>query len=295
MHNSRFLILSATLFSLLAVPAFAQAQPAPTPAPAPAAAAAGPVTRDQIPGLVREAIMNDPEIIKDAIQKLREKAEADAKKQAMEGLTRNKDALYNDASAPVAGSSNPDVTIIEFFDYNCGHCRNVFATVNSLIEQDPKVRVIFKEFPIFGGDSDSAARAGLAVHSMSKDKYFKFHAGLMTYKGTINSKAVNEVAKKLGINTDKLKAEMAKEEITKILENNHMVGQDIGIRGTPAFIVGDELIPGEIPLEALKEKIAKLRGGPAAAAPAAAVPAMMAPPGGPAPAPAAPPAPAAAR
>lgn len=292
MFISRSLILSASFVSLVAFGAMAQT-PAPAAAPAapamPAtsaatpAAANGPITRDQLPSLVRETLMNDPEIIKDAIQKLREKAEAEANQKAAEGLAKNKDALFGDTSSPSVGGSDADVTIVEFFDYNCGHCRNVFSTVNQLLEQDPKLRVIFKEFPIFGGESDSASHAALAVHSIAKDKYFKFHSGLMTYKGTINSKAVNEVAKKLGISADKLKAEMAKPEIAAIIEKNHALGESIGIRGTPAFIVGSELIPGEIPLDALKEKIAKLRaGGTAAATPAAAAtpPAPPAPPSG---------------
>lgn len=242
---------------LTSASAFAQSAPA-TPAPA---AANAPITREQLPALVREAIMNDPEIIKDAIQKLREKAESEARMKTVKGLADNKEALYNDPASPAEGPANADVTVVEFFDYNCGHCRNVVSSVSKALETDKKLRFIFKEMPIFGGDSDKAAKAALAVHAIAKDKYFKFHQALMTYKGNANEKAIMDIAKDLGINAEKLKTEMAKPEIAAQIAKNHELAEKIGIRGTPAFIIGDEMIPGEIPLEAMKAKIAKLREG----------------------------------
>lgn len=256
-------LLATSVVSLAAFSAGAQTQPAAMPAAVPAKVnnASSPITREELPALVRQAILDNPEVIKDAIQKLREKSEAEGRKQAADALAKNKDAMFNDPSSPVAGSTAPDVSIAVFYDYNCPHCRNILPAITDLIAQDPKVRFIFKEYPIFGGDSNTAAIAALAVHRIAKDKYFDFFKALMKNPGKIDSKAINAIAKKMGINEAKLKAEMAKPEINGIIDNNHRLGESLGIRGTPAFVIGDEIIAGEVPLNELLARVAKARSG----------------------------------
>ncbi len=270
----------------------------PRPTPAPAAAPAG-VTRQELPALIKETLMNDPDIIMQAIQKLREKQAEEAKQKASEVLTKRKDDLLNDASSPSIGDAKTaDVTVVEFFDYHCGYCRRMMTDLTKIISEDKKLRVVFKEFPILGEDSVAASRMSLAVSRLAKDKYFEFHSALMKHEGKFDEKSMLEIAKKLGINGEKLKAEAAKPEITAILDKNRALGEDMGIRGTPAFVIGNEFTPGAMGYDDLKKAIDAARGGKKpdevaapAAAPAAAPTAAPAPAAKPAAAPA--PAPAA--
>jgi len=279
--------IAASIFAatLLASSAFAQAPApaAPVVTPGAAASANGPVTRSQIPALVKEALINDPDILNEALKKLQDKQDEDAKKEARAAVAKNKDALLA-SDAPSVGDAGADVTVVEFFDYHCGYCKQLLPAVTKLIAEDKKVRVIFKEYPVLSEDSITAARAALAVNRIAKDKYFEFHTALMDAKGKFDDKTVGDIAKKLGIDSAKLKAEMAKPDIVAMLDKNHDLGTELGIRGTPAVIVGDDMFPGAIPYEELKKAVDAARAAkkpvaaPVAAAPApAAHPALVAP------------------
>lgn len=274
MSFARFAFASATL-ALLSATALAEetapaakAPDAPAAAASPAAPAAAapaanagsqPVTRAEIPALVKEALTNDPDILMSAIAKLRDKQAAEAKKQEKEGLAKNKAALFSDDSSPSTGAANPDITIAEFFDYHCGYCRHQLPVIKQLVGEDKKIRVVFKEFPILSEDSVLASRAALAVNNIAKDKYFDFHQALMAQQGKFDEKVIMDIAKRLGINTGKLKTEMDKPEITAALDKNRAIAEDLGIHGTPAIVIGDEMIPGAIDYDGLKKAIADQR------------------------------------
>jgi protein-disulfide isomerase len=270
---SRFSIVSLSLACLLPLAAHAQATPPAAPAAAapaiqvapvaPPAAAADtrPVTRGELPALVREALMSNPEMIKDAVEKLREKQAAEAKTKADAAMVKYKDALFNDPDAPTVGAKDADVVIVEFFDYHCGYCRRMVPAVTQLLKEDKKVRFIFKEFPILSEDSVNASRAALAVNRIAKDKYFDYHQALMKIEGKYDEKALLDAGKKLGISSDKLKAEMAKPEVTAILDKDREMGAELGVTGTPAIIVGNTLIPGAIPYEEMKKVVENVRAG----------------------------------
>lgn len=264
MSSLRFLVISLSAACLLPYAVSAQtgaAPAAPAAAPAAPAADARPVTRAELPGLVREALMANPEMIKEAVQKLREKQEAENKQKTDAAMGKYKDALYNDPDAATVGPKDADVTLVEFFDYHCGYCRHMLPAVAQILKEDKKVRFVFKEYPILSEDSVTAARAALAVNRIAKDKYFDFHSALMKLEGKFDEKALFAAAKKLGISADKLKEEMAKPEITAILDKDRSMGGELGISGTPAIIVADTLIPGAIPFEELKKVVANVRAG----------------------------------
>ncbi len=283
MTVSRFTTIAisaiALPFAAFAQTATAPAIPAPAPAAAPAAANA-PVTRQDIPALVKEALMNDPEMIMQAVQKLREKQQAEAEKKTANAIATNKAGLFNDADSPSVGDEKTaDITIVEFFDYHCGYCKHMLPTITQLLKDDKKVRVVFKEFPILSEDSALAARAAIAVNRIAKDKYFAYHTALMKNEGKFEEKSLLEMAQKEGIDSAKLKAEMAKPEVTAVLDKMRKIGEDIGVRGTPAIVLNDHFLPGAAELEDIKVMIANVRAGrkpddngkaPAAAAPAAA-------------------------
>jgi len=214
-----------------------------------------PVTREQIPALVREALMNDPEMVKDAIEKLQIKQEEESKKQAKSNIVKNKADLFSSDSSPVVGDAKADVTIVEFFDYHCGYCKMFVPTIVELLEKDKKVRVVFKEFPILSEDSMLASRVALAVNRLDKSKYFDFHKAVFAMKGRFDEKNLFAEAKKLGLDEAKLKAELAKPEIDAELEKNRKLADALAIRGTPAVIVGDEVFPGKISYDELKKAV----------------------------------------
>jgi len=274
MSFSRCLFLATPVALLVSSAVFAQATPtAPadnTAIPsiiAPAATApvtnnpGSPVTREELPALVKEIIMNEPELIMEAAKKLREKHEAEGKKQASDALQKYKNDLFANPELPSVGAKDADVIIVEFFDYHCGYCKHMLPVLNETLDKDKKVRFVFVEFPILSDDSVTASRAALAVNRIAKDKYFDYHSALMKASGKFDEKFLMEAAKKLGIDTKKLKEEMAKPEITAALDKNREMAGALNISGTPALILGDEIMGGAVDYDTLKKVIDAVRAG----------------------------------
>lgn len=235
--------------------AFAAEATAPTDA-----ANNAPITREQLPALIKEALMNDPTILTQAIDKLQAKQEEESMKKSKEAIGKLKNELYADTTSPAVGDAlAADVTIVEFFDYHCGYCKKLVPAISELVEKDKKVRVVFKEFPILSEDSVLASRAALAVSRIAKDKYFDFHKAMFAEKGNFDEKTVMDEARKLGIDTVKLKNEIMNPEISAILDKNRTLGEALGVRGTPAIIIGDNLFPGAMPLEDLEKAVSIIR------------------------------------
>lgn len=220
-----------------------------------------PVTRAQLPALIKEILLKDTSILIEVAEKMQADQEKEMTGKAKEVISKRKDDLFNDASSPVAGDPKGDVTVVEFFDYHCGYCRQALASIKELMEKDKKVKVVFKEYPILGEDSKTASKAALAVNRIAKDKYFAFHQALFAVKGSFSQDVVVAEAKKLGIDAEKLKAEMAKPEIEEILKKNSELGLAMGARGTPAIIIGDGFYPGAIPYEMMKKAVDETRSG----------------------------------
>ena len=208
--------------------------------------------------LVLKTIRDNPEIVMEAIQVLQAReAEAQALASA-EALKAQQAALQNDPNAPIWGNPDGDVTIVEFFDYNCGYCRRVFPTVKELVEADGNIRVVMREWPILGEESVFAARAALA--SRKQGKYTEFHTALMAEQGRANEANVLSIADDLGMDIDQLRADMDSPEVDAHIAASRQLTQSLGLNGTPAFVFGDELVPGAIELEQMKELVAAQRG-----------------------------------
>lgn len=228
------------------------------------------VTKSELPALIKEAIMNDPDMIMQALEKLRKQKEEQAKKDAEDALIKNSDTIYKNPDFPSVGAENADVTIVEFFDYHCGYCKHFLPELAKLLEADKKIRVVFVELPILSEDSVTAARAALAVNRLNKAKYFDFHRALMKETGKFEEAKLLSIAKKLGIDSAALKAEMAKPEITAILDSTRDLAQKLQITGTPGIIVGKQVIPGAVSYDEMKGLIDGVRNPQAPATPAAA-------------------------
>ncbi len=237
-----FRLTSAAVTALaLAVPASAQT-----------------MDEEAIKALILETIRTNPEIVMEAIEILQAReGEAQAAASAA-ALAAQQGALQNDPNAPVMGNPDGDITIVEFFDYNCGYCRRVFPAVKELIADDSNIRVVMREWPILGEESVFAARAALA--SRKQGKYAEFHDALMENQGRASQANVLSIAQDLGLDIDQLRADMEGAEVDAHIATSRQLTQALGLNGTPAFVFGDQLVPGAIELGQMKELIEQLRG-----------------------------------
>lgn len=260
MRITRFLLTTA-LLSAAALPAYAQDATSAAGSTMPAVSPSAPVTHAEFQDMVREAIMKEPDMIMKAVYKLRDMQEEQSKKAAAESFSKHKAELQNDSVSPQMGPKDADVTVIEFFDYHCGYCKKLLPTMTQLLQEDKKVRIIFREYPILSEDSVTASRAALAVNRIAPNKYFDFHSALMHSQQKFDEDTLLTIAAKLGIDPKKLKAEMDKQVITDLLSQNRDIGEDLGIRGTPALFVGDKMLPGAVPYNTLKRIVDEVRSG----------------------------------
>jgi protein-disulfide isomerase len=152
-------------------------------------------------------------------------------------------ALERDPTAPVLGNPEGDITLSVFFDYNCPHCRKMVGPIGALISSDPQLRVVYREWPVFGEGSDFAARASLA--SLETGKYWQFHMGLMAMKGRAEEASVLRVARQLGLDQVALRRGMEAEPVTRHIALSFQLAEHMGLMGTPTFIAGDEAVFGE--------------------------------------------------
>jgi protein-disulfide isomerase len=219
--------------------------------------ALNPAQREQVKTLVREYLLEHPEVIAEAIGKLQEKEEAKKDADRAASIAMNKQELFSPKEATVIGNLQGDITIVEFFDYNCGYCKTMFNDILQVMKADGKIKVVTKEFPILGPGSITASKAALA--SRNQRKYSEFHQALMNYKGPLNEAAINTVAKGVGINVEKLQEDMKDPELDKIIDRNHDLAKELGITGTPALIVGDTFVGGAIGKDRLSAMIAEAR------------------------------------
>ena len=211
----------------------------------------------EIEGIVRDYLLRNPEVVEDALRALHRKRQETRAEAARRVIAERSQELFHDTGSPVGGNPKGDVTLVEFFDYRCGHCRRVTGTLKAIQERDPKLRVVYKEFPILGPGSVLAAKAALA--SRSQGKYLPFHNVLMKHAGPFSEEGILKAAESVGLDAERLKRDMEDPDIRTILERNRRLADALGITGTPVFVIGDELIPGAVGPEKFRELIALAR------------------------------------
>jgi protein-disulfide isomerase len=214
--------------------------------------------KKEIGDIVREYLLANPEILLDVSRELETRQKQAEAQQRESALKANADAIFRSPHDYVAGNPDGDVTMVEFFDYNCGWCKKGLPEVMNLIEQDKKLRVVLKEFPIFGGDSDYAAKAAIA--SKKQGKYWEFHTALLGHEGKVTRQVVDETAKATGLDLARLKADMESPEVAQVIAGNQALAQALAINGTPAFIIDTHLSPGYLPAGDLMAAIEGVRG-----------------------------------
>lgn len=210
--------------------------------------------------VVAKWIEANPQAIINSVANMQKKAMEEQMKNAQKNIGEKKGELFSDKKSPQHSPSGYDVTIVEFFDYNCGYCKKAQSTVEELLKADKKVRVIYRDFPILGQPSKEMAEVSIAVNLVEPSSYKKFHDALMESNEKGKEGALR-IAKTIGLNVAKIETALKddKIKIEKIIEDNLSLGTSIGINGTPGFVIGEELIPGAIELSALKEKITSIR------------------------------------
>lgn len=229
-------------------------------AAAPAFAAATdmvPAQREAIEGIIHDYLLHNPDVLLEALRGAEEKLNHEADVKATKVLNERQSEVFNDRASPVAGNPRGDVTIVEFFDYRCPYCKQVLPSLQTLLKEDHNLRFVFKELPVLGPQSVTAARAALAAERQGK--YEAFHNAMMATKGQITDDTVYKVAGSIGLDVDRLKQDMSAPEIEQALKANLALADALNIHGTPGFIIGKRIVPGAVDLDALRNMIADAR------------------------------------
>ena len=192
--------------------------------------------------IVRDYLTKNPEILVEMTTELDKRQAAEQAAQQQKVISENAEALFRSPLANVAGNPNGDVTVVEFFDYNCGFCRRALPDVVKLVEGDDKVRLVLMELPIFGEDSEAAAKVALAA--AKQGKYFEMHQKLFTEPGKADKEKALRIAGELGLDTAKLEEDMKDPSIQKSLDEAKDLAQKLGLQGTPLYLIGDRVVPG---------------------------------------------------
>jgi protein-disulfide isomerase len=213
------------------------------------------LSQDLTDAAIERYIRTHPEVIVQSLQALEAKREADLREHQKVALARKQHELLHDPTSPVSGNPKGEITLVEFYDYRCGYCKKAAQAVTDLQKEDPRVRVVYKDFPILGEPSELAAKAALA--SQAQGKHQAFHEALLASRADMTKGEILKIAVGVGLDAKRLEADMANPQWQAVIEKNRALAQDLGISGTPGFIVGNELVPGMLDLNGLKELIAR--------------------------------------
>ena len=209
--------------------------------------------------LIHDYIMKNPSVILESVrahQEAQSKAEQAAQVQRMADM---REQIENGKLSPVGGNPSGNVTVVEFFDYRCGYCKKVHDVVMDTVKKDGNIKLVYKEFPILGPDSVAATRAALGVFYTMKDKYIAFNDALMRSKGALNEAKVLQIAESIGLDAKAVKKSMEDPRIDIELSHTMALAEALNIRGTPAFIINQTLVPGAIDQETLEGMVKEAR------------------------------------
>jgi protein-disulfide isomerase len=221
--------------------------------------------RGDIEKIIREYLIAHPEVLQEAMAELEKKQAADEAVKNQAAVKDNAETIFNSARQVVVGNPQGDVTMVEFFDYNCGYCKKAMSDMLDMMKADPKLRVVLKEFPVLGQGSVEAARVAVAVRMQDKTgkKYLEFHQKLLGIRGQANQAAAMTAAKDAGLDMAKLEKDLASPEVKTSLEESYKLAEALGLNGTPSYVIGTDVVVGAVGLPGLKEKVSQARCGKA--------------------------------
>ena len=224
------------------------------------AAMAESLDRSQVEKIVREYILENPEIIEEALIELENRSKRAQEEARAETIRAEQDALLRSDADLVLGNPDGDVTLVEFFDFNCGYCKRAFPDVQGLLTEDAQLRVVLKDFPILGPGSVEAAKVALAVKRLGDDASASdFHARLMGMQGQANAARALALVEEMGLDRGHVEIEMQSPEIEAVIASNLELAQRLGLTGTPSFVIGDRIVVGAVGKETLAEAVRSVR------------------------------------
>lgn len=218
-----------------------------------------PLDKAGVEKIVREYLLENPELMLEVQDALEIKQTAAAQAGQKKIIADNHEMIFNDANDAVYGNPDGDVTIVEFYDYNCGYCKRAMPDMQALLKADPNVRFVLKEFPILGPDSMRTHVVTQAFKKLMPEKYMDLHHALMSSPTSSNEDSAVAAAVALGADEAKLRELMKSKEVVTSFQNAYTIAQALNISGTPSYIIGDEMVPGAVGAEALTQKIAEQR------------------------------------
>lgn len=219
--------------------------------------------RGEIEKIVRDYLIAHPEVLQEAMAELEKRQTAAEAEKHKDAVKQNAQALFSSPRQVVLGNPQGNVTFVEFFDYNCGYCKRAMEDMMALIKNDPKLKIVLKEFPVLGPGSVEAAQVAVAVNMQDKTgkKYLEFHQKLLGGRGQADRARAVAVAKEIGMNVAQLEKDMASPEVKATLQENFKLAEALGLNGTPSYVIGDKVIVGAVGLPSLQEGINTARCG----------------------------------
>ncbi|KQV82715.1 DsbA family protein [Rhizobium sp. Root1220] len=208
---------------------------------------------------IKQYLIENPEIMLDVQTALQKKQDQARLVKADATIADNKSTIFDSKYDVTIGNPKGDITIVEFFDYNCGYCRHALTDMQTMLEKDKNVRFVLKEFPILGPESVAAHKVSDAFRKLAPEKYSEFHIALLSSEGRADEASAIEVAQSLGINEKQIRDEMAKSSSDDSVKETYQLAQSLGITGTPSYVIGNELVQGAVGFDDLETKVKNMR------------------------------------
>ena len=213
--------------------------------------------REEIGKIIKDYLLTHPEVMQDVLAELEKRQQAADAEKHRTAVVENKATLFSSPHQVVLGNPQGNVTMVEFFDYNCGFCKRAMSDMLDLIKTDSNLKFVLKEFPVLGEGSLEAARVAVAarMQDTSGKKYIEFHQKLLGGRGGADKTRALAVAKEVGFDMPRLERDMGSDEVKKTIDENMKLAEALGVSGTPSYVVGEEVVVGAVGLDALREKI----------------------------------------
>src|ERR1700758_1643884 len=213
--------------------------------------------RGEIERIVKDYLVAHPEVLQEAISELEKRQSAAEVEKQVTGVKQNKEVLFNSAHQVTLGNPKGDVTMVEFFDYNCGYCKKALGDMLTLLKTDPNLKVVLKEYPVLGPGSLEAAQVAVAARMQDKTgkKYLDFHQRLLGGHGSADKARALAAAKDAGFDMARIEKDLASDEVRETLRESMKVADAIGLNGTPSYIIGSDVVIGAQGYDVLKEKV----------------------------------------
>src|ERR1700742_1064144 len=219
--------------------------------------------KGDIEAIIKNYLVSHPEVLEEAMTELSKRQAAAESEKHEASIAQNSDAIFNSPRQVVLGNKDGDVTFVEFFDYNCGYCKRAMGDMLDLMKNDPKLKVVLKEFPVLSQGSVEAAQVAIAARMQDPKKYLDFHTKLLGGRGPADKARAMAAAKDAGYDTARLEKDLASPEVKATIEENFKLAEDMGLNGTPSYVIGKQVVVGAVGLDGLKEKIGIARCGKA--------------------------------